>query len=342
MLTSLIGVVQEIAITNKVTAALIIKQQIAYPAVKALWTAKTPTATSGPTRSLEGVHGSGEGVLTGQRGDSGALPRGAELFSRLSRRPAVRCAPDDGSDAELLLCYAVIPFNNPVRHILGRWNRGTERRFSGALRFGLTAKAILAERFYEHYLSGDLPGLRPSTNEDYQRYESFIDTGPLLRSVNLAHALDASNLMYDISSAFRAEWTYTGLTSSRVGKILSVASLIPEYEVGNFVLALFCLWAVLCAGLGLWYGFRRRPSDRLDGYTMLRKGADMAGELKENDEFMSGKPYHDARELRNVLFPIRDGAIFTGTFRDNDIMYDGMIQAFNSAITSAEEEQANA
>lgn len=172
--------------------------------------------------------------------------------------------------------------------------------FSGALRFGLTAKAILAERFYEHYLSGDLPGLRPSTNEDYQRYESFIDTGPLLRSINLAHALDASNLMYDISSAFRAEWTDTGLTSSRVGKILSVASLIPGYEVGNFVLALLCLWAVLSAGLGLWYGFRRRPADRLDGYTMLRKGADMAGELKENDEFMSGKPYHDGKTLAEL------------------------------------------
>jgi hypothetical protein len=172
--------------------------------------------------------------------------------------------------------------------------------FSGALRFGLTAKAILAERLYEHYLSGNLPGLRPSTNEDYQRYESFIDTGPLLRSINLAHALDASNLMYDISSAFRAEWTDTGLTSSRVGKILSVASLIPGYEVGNFVLALFCLWAVQCAGLGLWYGFRRRPSDRLDGYTMLRKGADMAGELKENDEFMSGKPFHDGKTLAEL------------------------------------------
>ncbi|OBT60889.1 hypothetical protein VE03_09937 [Pseudogymnoascus sp. 23342-1-I1] len=50
-----------------------------------------------------------------------------------------------------------------------------------------------------------------------------------------------------------------------------------------------------------------------------------------------------ARELRNVLFPIRDGAIFTGTFRDNDIMYDGMIKAFNSTITSAgQEEQENA
>ena len=41
-----------------------------------------------------------------------------------------------------------------------------------------------------------------------------------------------------------------------------------------------------------------------------------------------------ARELRNVLFPIRDRAIFTGTFCDNDIMYNRMIEAFNKAIAS--------
>ncbi len=39
-----------------------------------------------------------------------------------------------------------------------------------------------------------------------------------------------------------------------------------------------------------------------------------------------------ARELQNTLFPIRDGAIFTGTFHDNNIMYDGMINAFSRAI----------
>jgi hypothetical protein len=50
-----------------------------------------------------------------------------------------------------------------------------------------------------------------------------------------------------------------------------------------------------------------------------------------------------ARELRNVLFPIREGAIFTGTFRDHNLMYDGMIKAFNRAIgigPLGEEEQA--
>jgi hypothetical protein len=39
-----------------------------------------------------------------------------------------------------------------------------------------------------------------------------------------------------------------------------------------------------------------------------------------------------ARDLRNVLFQIRDGAIFTGTFRNSDIMYDGMKNAFSRAI----------
>ncbi|PQE34074.1 serine threonine- kinase sgk2 protein [Rutstroemia sp. NJR-2017a WRK4] len=50
-----------------------------------------------------------------------------------------------------------------------------------------------------------------------------------------------------------------------------------------------------------------------------------------------------ARELRHVLFPIRDGAIFTGTFHDHSIMYDGMIKAFNTAIDClGKEEQVNA
>jgi hypothetical protein len=48
-----------------------------------------------------------------------------------------------------------------------------------------------------------------------------------------------------------------------------------------------------------------------------------------------------ARELRSALFPIRDGDIFTGTFHDHDIMYDGMIMTFNTAIGRlGKEEQA--
>lgn len=48
-------------------------------------------------------------------------------------------------------------------------------------------------------------------------------------------------------------------------------------------------------------------------------------------KFKNLKPL--ARELRSTLFPIRDGDIFTSTFHDHDIMYDGMINAFNVAIS---------
>jgi hypothetical protein len=37
-----------------------------------------------------------------------------------------------------------------------------------------------------------------------------------------------------------------------------------------------------------------------------------------------------AEELRIVLFPIR-GKLFTGIYKDRNIMYDGMINAFNNS-----------
>jgi hypothetical protein len=39
-----------------------------------------------------------------------------------------------------------------------------------------------------------------------------------------------------------------------------------------------------------------------------------------------------ARELQRVLFPIKDRANFTETFRDHKIMYDRVISAFDTAI----------
>ena len=54
-------------------------------------------------------------------------------------------------------------------------------------------------------------------------------------------------------------------------------------------------------------------------------------------EFENLKPL--VRELRSALLPIRDGDIFTGTFHDHDIMYDGMINAFSRAIDRLEKEE---
>ncbi|KAG9241301.1 hypothetical protein BJ878DRAFT_536604 [Calycina marina] len=50
-----------------------------------------------------------------------------------------------------------------------------------------------------------------------------------------------------------------------------------------------------------------------------------------------------AEELRNVLFRSRDLAPFTGTYKDRNIMYEGMINAFNKAISHlGKEPQLNA
>jgi hypothetical protein len=159
-----------------------------------------------------------------------------------------------------------------------------------SMRFGYAAENILNGQFLQHYVAAGLPATQPGNFSP--RYPQFLDANSLLRSVNLAYAMDAFSLMYGVKSGFKTEWPEAGLTTSRKGKILSVASLIPGATVGYLVLALLCVWSALSAGLGLWYGFRRRPADRLDGYTMLRKGAEMADELKGNAEFMSGKPSH--------------------------------------------------
>lgn len=165
-------------------------------------------------------------------------------------------------------------------------------------RFGFTAKGMLDGEFYQHYISSGLPGKQPGNHSP--RYLQFLDSDSLLRSVSLAYAMDAFDLMYGVSSGYKAEWPHPTLTSSREGKILTVASLIQGDGVGYFVLALLILWAALSAGLSLFYGFRRRPADRLDGYTMLRKGADLSEELKENEEFMSGKPVQHSRTLKSL------------------------------------------
>jgi hypothetical protein len=48
-----------------------------------------------------------------------------------------------------------------------------------------------------------------------------------------------------------------------------------------------------------------------------------------------------AHKLQSTLFLIRDGDIFTGTFHNHDIMYNGMINTFSRAINRlGKEEQA--
>ena len=117
----------------------------------------------------------------------------------------------------------------------------------------------------------------------------------------LAYGMDAPELMYGITGGFGAGWANTNLTTSREGKILGVASLIPGHETGYLLLALFCLWSGLSMALGNAYGLQKRPSDRLDGYSIFRHGADMSEQLKQDDGFLSGQSFYDNERLRDFL-----------------------------------------
>ncbi|KAK3934175.1 hypothetical protein QBC46DRAFT_274358, partial [Diplogelasinospora grovesii] len=73
----------------------------------------------------------------------------------------------------------------------------------------------------------------------------------------------------------------------------------------------------------------------------VRKSLDMDQDSFQNileeftPEFHSLKPL--AESLRQILFPLRDGVIWTGTDGSPeavDRLYDGMIRAFEEAITS--------
>lgn len=165
--------------------------------------------------------------------------------------------------------------------------------------FGHTTQDILSgTRFSDFYQVSHSP--RELPHGSFWRYQGYVNSQALLRSMLLAYGMDALELMYSITAGFEAGWVNTNLTASREGKILGIASLIPGHETGYLVIALFCLWSGLSMALGIVYGFRQRPSDRLDGYSMFRHGADMSEQLKQDDGFLSGQSFYDNERFREL------------------------------------------
>jgi hypothetical protein len=164
--------------------------------------------------------------------------------------------------------------------------------------FGQMAQEILTgTQFTDFYRAGHLPGSL-LYGSDMWRYQSYISSTALLQSVLLAYGTDALQLMYGVTSGFEAKWLHTGLTSSKSGRILVVASIIPGQWLGYFVLALLCIWSVLSLALGLVYGFRKRPADKLDGYDMFKRGAYMADYFKHNDEALRRSSFYGSKTLK--------------------------------------------
>ncbi|KAK1144182.1 hypothetical protein N8T08_005595 [Aspergillus melleus] len=132
-------------------------------------------------------------------------------------------------------------------------------------RFGFAANNILLQQYFNIYESISSP--TPTTYSNSVVHRRFLQARELQKSVMLAHAIDALQLMYDGVDSFEHATINPDLSSSRPGKVLT-SGVVPA----PCPAVLFLVWSLGCLMLGLRYGFVRRWSDTLDGYYLLSVG----------------------------------------------------------------------
>jgi hypothetical protein len=144
-------------------------------------------------------------------------------------------------------------------------------------RFGYTARYILQGQYLNFWTS--INSATPKTYSNSVYYGKFLQAGELQQSVMLAHAMDAIQLMYDGVTGFQSAYENANLTSSQQGKVLTLGVVPPLVPA-----VLFIVWAAGCVILGLGFGFGRRWSDTLDGYSLFRFGVNLADTIGDDAE----------------------------------------------------------
>ncbi|KAI2632661.1 hypothetical protein GGS26DRAFT_582303 [Hypomontagnella submonticulosa] len=162
-----------------------------------------------------------------------------------------------------------------------------------APRFGNIALATILGQYSQIFLATNSPAPIP-VGSSYL-YRNFVQPQMLQRSIMLAYAMDALQLMYDGMYGFDRAWRDDGLTSSERGKVL-VTGVVPQWIPA----ICFAVWAVGSVVLGILYGFRRRWSDSLDGYSFLRFGVELADDLKGKPDFMNASEFYHSRTLGSL------------------------------------------
>ncbi|OJD15252.1 hypothetical protein AJ78_04474 [Emergomyces pasteurianus Ep9510] len=149
-------------------------------------------------------------------------------------------------------------------------------------------------------ITGKFPEILTSTNSPPPlrfvagyAYPGFIQAETLYQSIMRAHGWHALELMYDSSTyTFESAYVLLNATSSRRNTVMGPGA-IPPTPVG----VLLIIWAVSCSVLGCAYGFRRRWSEKLDGYSMFRFGADFSREIRSEPDFACGSEFEECQAL---------------------------------------------
>ncbi|CAM1509151.1 Fc.00g028900.m01.CDS01 [Cosmosporella sp. VM-42] len=176
------------------------------------------------------------------------------------------------------------------------------------------ARKTLLGRYMQIFTSSNSPD--PVTESNSVWYQGFIQPQILQKSIMVAFAFDALHIMYDGTYGFGSAWENNNLTSSKPGKIVTpgvIPAIVPAI--------LFGLWALGCIALGLAYGFCRRWSDSLDGYSFFRFGVHLADETRGKPDFASARGFEDSETLWQL-----DGLVgdMNGRRRNGNIMMRNM------------------
>ncbi|KAI8712814.1 hypothetical protein NCS52_01380700 [Fusarium sp. LHS14.1] len=108
-------------------------------------------------------------------------------------------------------------------------------------------------------------------------YDGYIKPMDLKRTVMRAYAMDLLQLMYDGKYGFEGGWEHENLTATEESKVLTPGEfpiLVP------ILMVMFGYWALGCLLLGIFYGFRRRQNETMDGYAYFRLSTDLADDVK--------------------------------------------------------------
>jgi len=185
-------------------------------------------------------------------------------------------------------------------------------------RFGAAAAHILAGRYLELFTSVNAPP--PLAYSNSVAYRNFVQPKTLLEAVMRAHAVDALQLMYDGVGTMDGARLDPNLTATQRGKILERGRVPAEVAA-----VLFLVWAAGCLALGLGYGFRRRWSATLDGYSLFRFGADLADELRGAPGFSSVAPFDQCNKLSRLPGLVGDSAV------EFDVGHVGLVESSSVA-----------
>ncbi|KAK2796922.1 hypothetical protein FQN50_009381 [Emmonsiellopsis sp. PD_5] len=162
-------------------------------------------------------------------------------------------------------------------------------------RFGFNVRKMLSRRYVDFFpASRSAP---PTALSNSLMYTKFIQPNDLLEAAMRAHAMDALQLMYDGIYSTEPEYSYINenLTSSIPGKIIELGSFNPLIPG-----ALFAIWAFSSAFLGCVYGFRRRWSEMLDGYSLFRFGAHLSHRIRHQPDFSTIHEFQKCSKLKEL------------------------------------------